>query len=304
MTRTATPGSREDRALGAWIGLAIGDAVGTTLEFKSRDGGPPLTDMVGGGPFRMPPGGWTDDTSMALCLAESLLHDPALDPRDLMDRFVRWWRQGENSHTGSCFDIGIATRQALQRYVANGDPSAGSTDPMSAGNGGIMRLAPVALVSRDADRAADLARRQSRTTHGAVACADAADLMARILVAAIDGAGSAAFDIARDRAQVAEVAAIAAGLWRGKGRADIRSTGYVVHTLEAALWATANADGFAAAVLLAANLGDDADTVAAVTGQIAGALHGLSAIPATWLAKLAWRGRIEELGWRLLEKAA
>ncbi|MGC2412165.1 MAG: ADP-ribosylglycohydrolase family protein [Stellaceae bacterium] len=134
-----------DRALGCLLGLAVGDALGTTLEFERRDVRPLLTDLIGGGPFGLKPGEWTDDTSLALCLADSLIACGGLDQRDLMSRFVRWWREGENSHNGRCFDVGITTRQALSRFVRTGDPVAGSTDPNAAGNGSIMRLAPVVL---------------------------------------------------------------------------------------------------------------------------------------------------------------
>jgi ADP-ribosyl-[dinitrogen reductase] hydrolase len=133
------------RGLGCLLGLAVGDAVGTTLEFSRRDERPPLTDMVGGGPFRLAPGEWTDDTSVALCLADSIIGCGGIDQCDLMDRFVPWWRDGENSHNGRCFDIGITTRHALARFERTGDPLAGSVDPGTAGNGSVMRLAPVAL---------------------------------------------------------------------------------------------------------------------------------------------------------------
>ena len=121
----------------------MGDAVGTTLEFCSRDTQPRLEDMVGGGPFDLPAGAWTDDTAMALALADSLAESKTLDCRDLMDRFVKWWRDGDYSCTGHCFDIGNTTQEALTRYLQTCDPVAGSTDPWSAGNGSLMRLAPV-----------------------------------------------------------------------------------------------------------------------------------------------------------------
>ena len=143
-----TADSIRDRALGAFLGLAVGDAVGTTLEFCPRDTKPRLEDMIGGGPFGLPPGGWTDDTSMALALADSLAARGTLDCRDLMDRFVRWWRHGDYSHTGECcFDIGNTTRRCAEdRYLQKpAIRSPGSTDPRSAGNGSLMRLAPVAL---------------------------------------------------------------------------------------------------------------------------------------------------------------
>ena len=142
---STSPESNRDRAIGAFLGLAVGDALGTTLEFSSRDAGSQLVDIVGGGPFNLPPGCWTDDTAMALALADSLAACDGLDCRDLMDRFVRWWRHGEYSCTGHCFDIGITIRRALERYCRTGDPCSGSTDPMTAGNGSLMRLAPVAL---------------------------------------------------------------------------------------------------------------------------------------------------------------
>jgi ADP-ribosyl-[dinitrogen reductase] hydrolase len=136
---------RRDRAIGALIGLVVGDAVGTTLEFTSRDTYARLTDMIGGGPFRLERGQWTDDTSMALCLAESLLANRRLDPLDLMRRFCRWRDGGENSCTGRCFDIGGTVSAALSHFERTGDPMAGSSDPNTAGNGSLMRLSPVVI---------------------------------------------------------------------------------------------------------------------------------------------------------------
>ena len=163
-----------DRALGAFLGLAVGDAVGTTLEFCSRDAKPRLEDMTGGGPFALPLGAWTDDTAMALAFADSLAATGTLDCWDLMDRFMRWWRNGEYSVIGTCFDIGNATREALARYLRTGDPIAGSTDPHTAGNGSLMRLAPVAVrFWNDRARLIDTAAEQSRTTHGAEEAVDA-----------------------------------------------------------------------------------------------------------------------------------
>jgi len=282
-----------DRARGCLLGLAVGDALGTPREFSPRDTHPPLTDMLGGGPFRLRPGEWTDDTSMALCLADSLMARGTLDQRDLMERFVRWWRDGYNSHNGRCFDIGVTTRQALQRFRRTGNPLAGSTDPNTAGNGSIMRLAPVALRwAGDPERAISAARAQSVTTHGAPAAVEGCALLAEILLEAI-ASGEKIAALRSRPSEDASIAAIAAGSWRGKERNDISSSGYVAHTLEAALWCVDRSTGFSDAVLLAANLGDDADTVAAVTGQIAGALWGQKAIPRHWLEQLAWREEIE-----------
>lgn len=293
-----------DRALGAFLGLAVGDAVGTTLEFSSRDSCPPLTDMVGGGPFSLAAGEWTDDTAMAIALAESLVVCGRLDERDLMQRFTLWWREGAYSCTGRCFDIGITTGTALAEFERSGEPVAGSTDPRSAGNGSLMRLAPIALYGFARGGAVEEARRQSATTHAAAECLDACAEFAKLLHEAIGGAGREALLTPRVVAAAPAVAAVLSGSWKGKARAEIRSSGYVVHSLEAALWSVSETQGFREAVLLAANLGDDADTTAAVAGQLAGALYGRSGIPAEWLAKLAWRGRIEELGLNLLAAPA
>ncbi|WP_221234573.1 ADP-ribosylglycohydrolase family protein [Sphingomonas aerophila] len=290
-----------DRAFGSLLGLAVGDAVGTTLEFTRRDAGAPLNDMVGGGPFRLKPGEWTDDTAMALALADSLAADPQLSEADLMRRFVGWHRRGTYSCTGQCFDIGVTTRQALARFEATGEGVAGSADPMSAGNGSLMRLAPVAIRHwRDRTQLAAVAARQSRTTHGAPEAVDACIAFADMLADAISGMSKDEL-LSRPRPSSSPaIAAILDGSWRGKRRNQISSSGYVVHSLEAALWCVGRTGDFRSAVLLAVNLGDDADTVAAITGQLAGALYGASGIPPEWLDKLAWRERLTHAAEALL----
>lgn len=287
-----------DRAKGALLGLAVGDALGATLEFSDRDSLPHHTEMTGGGPFALKPGQWTDDTSMALALADSLLTQGRLDADDLMARFVAWWRKGEYSCTGSCFDIGIATRRALARYEATGDPSQGSTDEDTAGNGSLMRLAPAILFAlHDPGEAVRLAREQSRTTHAAPQCLDACALFAQLLCEVIHGRP----DALRPRGIQAHPAiqTIAVGSYRSKARDQIRSGGYVTDTLEAALWCVAQTSTFEDALVLAVNLGHDSDTVGAVTGQLAGAMYGLSAIPQRWLKPLAWREEMETMAIRL-----
>lgn len=303
---TATPAmvsatTVEDRAIGALLGLAVGDAVGTTLEFAMRDTKPVLIDMIGGGPFGLQPGEWTDDTAMALALADSLAADAQLDERDLMERFVAWHRRGTYSCTGRCFDIGITTRAALARFEANGEPLAGSTDPMSAGNGSLMRLAPVAIRHwQDAERRAGVAARQSRTTHAATEAVQACVAYADMLADAIAGATPETVLSSRRDNPSRTISAIINGAWRGKPRGAIKSSGYVVHSLEAALWCIGRTSDFRSAVLLAANLGDDADTTAAITGQLAGALYGASGIPPEWRDRLAWRDRLETAARALL----
>ena len=283
-----------DRAIGTFIGLAIGDAVGTTLEFGERDARR-IDDMVGGGPFELKAGEWTDDTSMALCLAESLQKNPEFDERDLMNRFINWWLWGENSTAGRCFDIGITTRDALARYEWDGNPIAGSTDHSTSGNGSLVRLAPVAVRwFRHPKKAVSVARRQSATTHGSASCLDGCAFLTGVLVDTIcTGSREVALQ-SRNGYRDPDVARVAWGSWR-RSRHEIRSTGYVIETLEAAMWAVEGARDFRDAILRAVNLAGDADTVGAVAGQIAGAIWGVSEIPKHWLDRLAWRDQIEAL---------
>ncbi len=293
-----------DRAKGALVVLALGDALGTTLEFAGRDTRPPVTDLVGGGPFGLDPGEWTDDTSMALCLAESLLERGRLDVRDLMNRFLRWYKEGHNSVTGTCFDVGTTTERALRAFSETGAPLSGSADPRNAGNGSLMRLSPVAIRWwHDGAGATEAARLQSRATHGAAQAVEACAFYAELLSEAIAGASKKTVLRAREWSGDARIAGVAAGSWRGREREAISSSGYVVHTLEAALWCVDRSESIEQALILAANLADDADTVAAVTGQLAGALWGMSGAPAGWLEKLAWRGRLEALAAGLFEAA-
>ena len=298
------PRAIEDRAIGALLGLAIGDAIGTTLEFRARDTYQPLTDMVGGGPFNLKVGEWTDDTAMALALADSLDGRDDLDEQELLSRFVNWWQRGIYSCTGECFDIGITTRQALVRWQLTSDPHCGSTDPMSAGNGSLMRLAPVAIrFWNDRARLRDIAGRQSKTTHAAPEAVDACIAFAEVLADAIEGRPRSEVLRPRSESYVGAIGTIMRGQWREKARTAIRSTGYVAHSLEAALWCVDRTSDYRDAVLTAANLGEDADTTAAITGQLAGALYGASGIPENWLDRVAWGDQIKVKAANLLGKA-
>jgi ADP-ribosyl-[dinitrogen reductase] hydrolase len=298
------PGSVLDQATGMLLGLAVGDALGATLEFSERDEKPRLTQMIGGGPFDLKPGEWTDDTAMALALADSLLSCRGFDAGDLMERFVSWWKDGRYSCTGECFDIGTTTREALIRFHEMGDPCAGLAEENLAGNGSLMRLAPVVLFAgAERQLAVELARQQSLPTHAAPQAVEACAYLALLLCEAIGGYG---MDVLRPRPWEGHPAieAIAGGAWRCKPRAAIRSTGYVVDTLEAALWCVERTTSFEDALVLAVNLGGDSDTVGAVTGQLAGAVYGASSIPGSWLARLAWRERIEDTALALCRKGA
>lgn len=290
-----------DRFRGCLLGLAVGDAVGTAVEFSTRGTFASVTDMTGGGPFGLRPGQWTDDTSMALCLATSLVECNGFDPADQMTRYVRWWREGYLSSTGTCFDIGGTVRDSLARFGTSGNPFAGSSNPWDAGNGCLMRLAPVPIwFYPDVEAMAQFAAESARTTHGAAECLDACRLFARVLHRAFEGRSKA--DVLADTLSVdasERLRAIAAGAYRDRAEHEIRGTGYVVDCLEAALWCVWTTDTFEAAVLKAANLGDDADTTAAVAGQVAGALYGLEGIPARWRARVTMAPEIIALADRL-----
>jgi ADP-ribosyl-[dinitrogen reductase] hydrolase len=291
-----------ERFRGCLLGLAVGDAVGTTVEFRRRGSFEPLTDMVGGGPFGLRPGQWTDDTSMALCLATSLLERGGFDAHDQMQRYCRWADAGYLSSTGVCFDIGTTVKSALQRYQHDGNPYAGSTDPHSAGNGCIMRLAPIPMFFfPDLDAVEQAAGESSRTTHGAAECVEACRLLGRIICRALADRPKEEVLMADAGSMVAgeRVRAIAAGSYRTTTEADIRGTGYVIESLEAALWAFARTETFQDAILVSANLGDDADTTAAVCGQVAGAYYGIRGIPTHWLERLALGSEIARLADRL-----
>ena len=299
----------KERYRGALLGLAVGDALGTTLEFAPPGSFEPIDDMVGGGPFDLEPGQWTDDTSMALCLAESLVETGGFEPVDQLERYVRWWRDGHLSSTGRCFDIGIQTSEALRRFEETREPFPGPTDAAKAGNGSLMRLAPVPLrYAADPARAIELSGESSRTTHGAATCVDACRLYGALLVGALQGRAKQTllepdFELRPDDL-VPEIAAIADGSYARKEPPEIRGGGYVVHSIEAALWAFATTDDFRSGALAAVNLGDDADTTGAVYGQLAGACYGEDAIPPEWRERLALREQIESLAGRLYELAS
>lgn len=290
------------RFRGCLLGLAVGDAVGTTLEFCPRGTFKPLSDMVGGGPFKLQPGQWTDDTSMALCLAESLVERGGFDADDQMARYCRWAEDGYMSSTGVCFDIGNTIASALDRYRRDGKPFAGSTASNTAGNGCIMRLAPIPMFFfPNIDDAERFAGDSSRTTHGAVECIDACRLLARIICRAFLGNTKDEVLIeGKSFKSSVSISEIARGSYRDKKEIDICGSGYVVQSLEAALWAFSRTDSFDDAILTAANLGDDADTTAAVCGQVAGAYYGEGGIPRHWLELLEHRPMIEELADKII----
>ncbi len=286
------------RFRGALLGLACGDAVGTTVEFKKRGTFVPVTDMVGGGPFRLKPGEWTDDMSMALCLATSLVERGRFDARDQISRYCRWRDEGYLSSNGTCFDIGGTVSRALNKFEKTGESFSGPTDENSAGNGCIMRLAPVPMFFHpDREAVIAMSGESSRTTHGAVECIEASQLFGAMLFQALNGATKEEilFGHGFESISSKKLLAIAHGDYKSKSEDDIQGSGYVVESLEAALWCFLQTSNFRDAILRATNLGRDADATAAICGQVAGAFYGESGIPQRWREQLVMADEIRSL---------
>lgn len=253
--------------------------------------------MLGGGAFKLRPGDWTDDTSMALCLAESLIECRGFNPVDQMERYLRWYHQGYLSSQGWCFDIGTTTRRALLAFQETRQPFSGLSQDSASGNGSIMRLAPVALAfAGQPTHALDFAAESSKTTHANNRCIEACRYLAALIVGALQERSkeeilSPKFSPVKDywthRPFKTEIEEIAMGSFKTKEPPEIQGSGYVVTSLEAALWAFNKTDSFKDGCLLAVNLGDDADTTGAVFGQLAGAFYGEGQLPDSWRSKLA-----------------
>jgi ADP-ribosyl-[dinitrogen reductase] hydrolase len=303
-----------DRRRGAFLGLAVGDALGAAVEFKAPGTFPEVTGYRSGGPHRLKPGEWTDDTSMALALGHSIV-EVGWDLNDQARRYVSWWQDGAYSVTGHCFDIGGTTAAALGRFRRTGDANtSGDPSPHASGNGSIMRLAPVPIAFAELfpDRLELLVQRlveSSRTTHASPQCLSACAYLGVVLCGLMHGLAreevlDADWEPARRLRELfplhAEILDVAEGGFRSKRPPEIKGSGYVVHSLEAALWAFHDAVDFRQAVLRAVNLGDDADTTGAVCGQLAGAWFGESGIPAEWRLALAGQDQIEPVLTRLV----
>ncbi|MGI0117752.1 ADP-ribosylglycohydrolase family protein [Zooshikella sp. RANM57] len=289
--------SVEDRIKGALVGLACGDAVGTTLEFKPKGSFMPIKDMVGGGPFNLERGQWTDDTSMALCLAHSLLYRQGFDPIDQMNRYCNWYQHGYMSSNGDCFDIGITVTKALNRYLQTNNPFSGSEDEYSSGNGSLMRLAPIPIFYQsNYQQCIFYAGESSRTTHASVECIEACKLFASLILSAFKSDKKREiFEGNKYVSSCKKIEDIAQGKFIDLNYDDNQGSGYVVESLNSALWCFFNSDSFEESILLAANLGNDADTTAAICGQISGAFYGFSAIPKHWREGIYMGKEIEKL---------
>ena len=309
-----TTRDKAHRQRGTLLGLAIGDALGAAVEFQPPGTFEPVTGYRGGGPHGLEPGQWTDDTSMALAMADSIA-EVGWDINDQARRYVKWWQTGAYSVNGRCFDIGIATRKALCRFDHTGDAgTSGDPSDRASGNGSIMRLAPVPIryseiFPYEIEALVERAVESSLPTHASPQCLSACVYMTVVLCGLIEGRPreevlDPEWEPMRRARKIApfhpEIAAVAEGSFRSKRPPEIVGSGYVVKALEAALWAFCDAKDFREAVLRAVNLGDDADTTGAVCGQFAGAYWGKLGIPKDWLEGLAGREIIEPILARLL----
>ena len=245
--------------------------------------------MIGGGPFRLNPGEWTDDTTMALCLAQSLVDFEGFNPKDQMDKYWAWIESGYMSSNGRMFDIGDTTSEALCQYRKTCNPMSGDTDKKKAGNGSIMRLAPIPLFFMNSDFMLKYSRLSSMTTHASDDCVDSCVILSLAIYYALKGfPKNVVLDLFTEPPIIKSplVIDIAKGTYKNKTEDQIKSTGYVIDTLEAALWCFHTTDTFEDGCIKAVNLGDDADTTGAVYGQLAGAYYGVGAIPQRWLDKV------------------
>nr|WP_276594490.1 O-acetyl-ADP-ribose deacetylase [Nannocystis bainbridge] len=302
------------RMLGCLLGAVVGDALGVPVEFRSREqlSADPVTGVRGHGTYDQPPGTWSDDSSLLLATADSLIHN-GYDPPDMMARFLTWLKGQAYTPHGAVFDVGIATRSAIARH-AHGAPASewGCRSERDNGNGSLMRIAPLSLFTR-ALAPAEIVRcsmEVSGLTHAhprsQLCCAYFSLLLAQVvqgrpLAQAMTTASQQLAPFVPD-AEREVLAAILDGSIVEAPASAIRGSGYVVHCLEASLWCAANHPSYEAAVLAAINLGEDTDTTAAVTGALAGAMHGRAAIPEAWLRALASREYVETLCERLVAR--
>lgn len=295
-----------DRIKGCLVGLAVGDALGVHLEFTPKKQVVPITDYTDGNPYDIPKGYWTDDTSMALCMGQSLIEKKGFDAVDIMTKFLQWQRKGYMSSTDECFDIGNTTRHALMEFWRSPEkgPYRGLTDVMSAGNGSIMRLAPIPMFyHKDIEQALHYAALSSKITHGFIECIDACKFLTEIIFIHINIEQPELWEekIKKRNVYTPSVQSLIDTNYENKSRDGIEGSGYVIKSLEAAIWANDNSTSFEEAVLKAVNLGDDADTTGAVAGQIAGATYGYSEIPQHWKDGLRHHDMIVKMAEQLYE---
>lgn len=282
----------------AIIGFVVGDALGVPFEFCKRDTFK-ATDMIGYGTYNQQPGTWSDDSSLTLATIESMVRTGRIDPDDIMHNFYKWYFFGEFTPYGQVFDVGNTTKMAIQRYRYEGVKPlhCGGTDVRDNGNGSLMRILPLAFTGcgiRKVYAVSDL-------THAHCISEIACGIYYNIAKALIEGYSK--HDAVKWACSVsggvpAEFERIECMNMIPVDRSDIKSTGYVIDTLEAALWCFLTTDSFKDCVLTAVNLGDDTDTVAAISGGLAGIYYGIGGdkgIPEEWISQIARKEWIKYL---------
>jgi ADP-ribosyl-[dinitrogen reductase] hydrolase len=279
----------EQRCKGCFYGLLVGDALGAPVEFQRRDTFPEVRDMLVCDTWGLPAGSFTDDGSMMLCLAASLVNTGGVqDAHNVLSHYAEWFTEGYMSVNGRCFDIGRTTKMSLTNFLYDGRLVA-STDEGTAGNGSLMRIAPIPIVwGADVEKAWKEGEASSKTTHASRTAVWCCGFFATLCGMAIRGMSKKQMLawIQEVPAGPESVAHITRCEFLTKSRDAISSSGYVVDTLEAALWAFFRTETLEDALILAVNLARDADTVGAVTGCLVGAFYGYGAIPERWIGPL------------------
>ncbi len=296
------------------LGIAVGDALGVPVEFMSREEirRNPVTDMIGYGTYNLPPGTWSDDTSLSLCLADALTEGYDVDT--IAAKFVAWRDENLWTARGHVFDIGIATNKAIDRLKNGLKPvSAGGAEETDNGNGSLMRILPLidhiqGISLQERYRiTSDVSSITHRHTRSIISCYCLLEY-ARYLVAGMDKVSAYtllqkdlpvqlhAMGVAdKEVHHLRRILSIDISVLQ---ESEIQSSGYVIHTLEASLWCLLTTGSFKQAVLKAVNLGEDSDTTGAVTGGLAGIIYGAESIPVSWLEQLARKDDIESLALR------
>ncbi len=288
----------------AIMGLVVGDALGVPVEFRKRDTYK-VTDLIGYGTYNQPPGTWSDDSSMTLATIDSMVKLGKIDPTDIMQNFSYWLKDGVFTPYGEVFDVGVGTRRAIDRYI-NGKKATkcGGNTRMDNGNGALMRILPVAMLSACPEKDNEVLN-VAHLTHAHFISDFACMIYTAIVENLMNGIpkDEAALEgIQRFHNQIENVSMLAEynrlpNIQR-LHREEIRSSGYVVDTLEAALWCFLNMDNYQDCVLAAVNLGEDTDTIAAIAGGLAGIIYGCggeSGIPDKWIAQIARKNWISDL---------
>ena len=304
---------QKNKAIGSIVGFAIGDALGAPAEFKERGTFEPIEFYRSGGKFNLPAGAYTDDTAMTLCLAQSLLDKNGCDTDDQLQKYCSWLKDGYMSATGVSIGCGKQIYRALLNYLSKKSTVCTIGNNRSAGNGSLMRVAPIAIYyMEDLNKAMQCAQKSSYTTHKLKICADACIAYTWLLYGFYKGFSKDdilskeytdyyLFEYDKNYSYNSEIINILQGSYKNKSEDDINSSGYVVHTLEATLWAFYNSNNFKEGLLKAINLGKDSDTIGAIYGSIAGAYYGIDNIDNDLIEGLMHNKKITEISKQLYD---